>query len=169
MGVGEPLTNACERALVNREIIGVDERVAFEDDAVVDAVEALRLADEISPRRTARAEFLDNWFRFDQLVFQETHEDEPIQRALCGFGQLFTVQMRIAIFEGARQFFAQFVKLLQERFIDAAIAAGRELSLRGFARRLGQGGGKFSQRARVNGLAREEIINLFEYIGNKVI
>jgi hypothetical protein len=81
----QTLAQVRKDALLDDERRIVNNLVLLKDDAVINAVKALRLAHEISPRRAALAQTFNDYFRLDQLVFQKTHEHKAIKRALRRF------------------------------------------------------------------------------------
>ena len=121
----------------------VEDFVLFIDDAVVDAVETAGFGDEILPGGALVAEIGDVVLRFDVFVFEEAQENEAIQRALGEFGQGLAVEIGIGIFEGAGEFVAEFVQVLQELFPHRQVTAFEQAALEAPAAFFGQGFGEF--------------------------
>ena len=107
--------------------------------------------------------------RFDAFVFEETQEDEAVEGALGEFGERFAVELGVLVLEGAGQRGAVFVEFLEERFVNALVAAGEEAALDGLAARLGQFLGAFLQRTVGDGLAGEQPVNFGELLAVGVI
>ena len=83
----------------------------FEDDAVIDFIQARHFCGEIAPRRTAfRAEIVNNFGRLDELIFEKAQKNQSVERPLRNFRQRVAVEFRVAAFEGAGEFFAVFVE-----------------------------------------------------------
>ena len=141
--VREFFADVGEHVVVHLEGRFIEDGVFFIDDAVVDAVEPTRFADEIFPRRAFVAEVSDAVLRLDVFVFEETQEDETIQGALGDFGQRLAVEFGITILEGVGEFVPVLIQLLQEGFVHRQVAAFEQAALDGFAAFLGERFNKF--------------------------
>jgi hypothetical protein len=89
--VAKSFTNTAKLIVVNLEIFRVKNIVVLEYDPVVNAVEPPGGRNELTPRAAALAKIGNEVFRFDQLIFQKAHENEPVQRALSNFGKCLAV------------------------------------------------------------------------------
>ena len=136
----------------------------FIDDAVVDAVEPAGFGDEILPGGALVAEIGDAVLRFDVFVFEEAQENEAIQRALGEFGEGVAVEFGIVIFEGAGEFVAEFVQVLEEIFIHRQFADFEQAALDAPASLFRQGFGEFFERAAGDGFAGEEPVDFREFL-----
>ncbi len=157
--MGEFLADVGKDVVIHTEAGLVEERMLFEDDAVVDAVEPAAGRDEIFPCRSLIAELVHQPLLFDSFVFEEANEDQPVEGALGSFGQLVAGKLRIVFLEGFGQFHAILVEVFQKCGVNAFPADGQQTALDGFAARFGKFCGAFLQRAGGDGLAGEQPVD----------
>ncbi len=100
VAVAEGLADVGEGGGVGSEVGAVEERVALEDDAVVDAVEAGASGAEVGPGRPLGAKVAEDVVGLDKAVFEEADEDEAVEGALGDLGEGGAVEGVVGLLEG---------------------------------------------------------------------
>ena len=75
--------------------------MVFEDDAVVDIVEAATCGDEVAPRSAPLPKVVNNSPGLNSFILKEPKEYEAIKGTLDDFGKCFTVKFGILALKSA--------------------------------------------------------------------
>src|ERR1044072_7802572 len=83
--VREAFSYLLEDSIINLKIGRIEQVMFLKDDAVIYLIQAARLGYEILPRGPPCSEVLYERLLLDQLVFEESHEDQTVKGALSDF------------------------------------------------------------------------------------